>query len=169
MKTEIYYPLELIQASLRNELSQAKSVLLSGQMRSIMVYCLCDMGNDQFLPLNRDYKPLGLIRRNFVEYEEFPFLFIPRDMIDFTLFWDNGVSFGRHGYYTFSDSTYPQDKKHFQRYRQIILGAFFGMKQYNNLETFKKFWGYKGNISKEEYKMNLGKFEVKTKKNADNP
>ena len=158
-KINLIYPLKLIQTPIECNISPKKSILLSDLMRSMMLYCLCDMGNDQFLPLNRDYKPLGMVKSDFVKYEEYPFLFIPKDMIDFTLFWDNGISFGRHGYFTFADSTYPQDTKLFQRYRTIILGAFFGMSQFNTKEMFIKLWGYKQRSSREDYNLNLSKFK----------
>jgi hypothetical protein len=159
-KKTLIYPLRLIKSSLGNEVSPTKSVLNSGQMRSLTLYCLVDMGNDQFLPLNRDYKPLGMNEREFVKYEEFEFLFLPRDLINFSTLWDNGISLGKHAYYTYSDFNSPCNAKSFQRYRSIILSAFFGMNQYNNLEVFKKLWEFKGRNYPNDYGLNIKRFDI---------
>lgn len=156
---ELIYPIQLIRSSLGNEYSPTKTVLASDQMRSITIYCLRDMGDNQFLPLNRDYKPLGLNSRAYETYEEFQFLFIPRDKINFTLLWDNGLVLGSNSYYTFSDGSHPRDSKLFQRYRKIILGTFFGRDEYNNIGTFKNLWGYKEKSFSEYYSYNLSRFK----------
>lgn len=122
--------------------------------RSLLVYNLREMKNDMWLPLNRDYIPLGLIGDGWADYEneKYNHLLIHKANINFDLLWDNQPQF-----FTFSDSTYPEGK-YLQRYIDIIEHAFFG----NETDmTFEKAWGYKNKISmyKENYEYNLSRFK----------
>ena len=159
MRKRDIYPIELIHSSLGDGSVPSKSVLYSEQMRSLMIYCLMDMGDGNYLPLNRDYKPLGLERGEYADYKDYKFLFIPKDRINFKLLWDNGVSFGSNSHYFYSDYTYPSDKKTFLRYMTIVSSAFFGEHHHDHLLMFNKLWSYRNRNNDEDYINNLNKFK----------
>lgn len=158
----LIYPLELIKTSITfdeyttNKKSQCNTV----QMRSLRLYCLNDMGNDKWLPLNRDYKPLGLMREKWAKYEDYEFLFIPKEMINFSLLWDNGISFGSQAFYVYSDGSNPCDLKNHQRYCQIIHNTFFEVKEYL---SFEKLWDYKTQtLDKDGWERNMNRINQKS-------
>src|SRR5271165_1708580 len=105
------YPLELIKTGilfLRNaNLRRGVYELSQDPFRSLVVYCLQDMGNGKWLPLNRDYKPIGLNGEgNWAKYEDYSYLFIDGKDIDFDILWDNQPNF-----FTYSDGSSLSDKK----------------------------------------------------------
>ena len=124
------------------------------------------MGENRWLPLNRYYKPLGLSRGKFVEYEDYSFLYIPGDEIKFNVLWDNG-GIWNHGspcFFTYSDFCSPRDKKNNERYEEIIRIAFFSDENINYLK-FLNFWRYKASYGCEEHlERNLKKFNLSSDK-----
>jgi hypothetical protein len=85
--------------------------------RSMIVYYLQEMG-DYYLPVGRDYKPLGLYGYNdWATYDKYSFLFIPKDRITIEAipFYPN--------LFLFDDATYPQGKN-IQKYLKNIETVF---------------------------------------------
>ena len=80
-----------------------------------------------FLPLNRDYKPLGMVRGRFVTYDDFDYLTIPTDEIS------TEISNSEWGYgqktngdlFAFSDASSPRDAKLIHRYKTVIVETVF--------------------------------------------
>ncbi len=154
--TDYSYPVHLILSSLGHEVQPTKSVMQSGQTRCLLLYCLKDMGEGNFLPLTRDYKPLGIGTRDFFSYEDFKFLYISKDEFVLNSLWDNG---DKKNWFTYSDGSTPINAKSWQRYREIIRNTFIFKKQLNSL-GFSKLWGYKNNsMYKDYYNENLARFK----------
>lgn len=154
------YARELIKSSMKYDPYETRNkniILKSPQLRSLIVYCIQDMGNGKWIPLNRDYKPLGLIDCGFVKYEDYPHLFLNQQEIDFTNLWDNGCSFGRHGWFTYSDGSSPRDFNLYQRYICLASSAFLNKK--SKLD-FLDFWGYKKEYKgiEKDWSMNYERF-----------
>jgi hypothetical protein len=68
------YSLELIKTSLRSLDEHNKSYYM---LRSFLPYLIIPQG-DFYLPLNRDYKPLGMTADRWVNYEDCEGLFFPK-------------------------------------------------------------------------------------------
>lgn len=91
--------------------------------RSMLLYAVQPEG-DFYLPLNRDYKPLGIsFYSEYVTYSDYPFLLIPKNMMDVS-------SLEAHKHtdimFTFNDATYPDIKKTKTLYRNTLF-RIFGM------------------------------------------
>lgn len=151
------YPIELIKTGMSLlAFTKDKSGSEEDPRRYLMLYCLQNMGNGQYLPLNRNYKPIGL-GIGFADYEKYTHLFIPKDRINLSVLWDNGPNnfSGDGNYFTFSDSTYPNNKINLRRYFEIIEMAFLDIK---HKKTFPDFWMYKSKLCSDEYMRNLNRF-----------
>lgn len=118
-------------------------------MRPFMPYCLHKINDDTFLPLNRDYKPLGMPAGHHYIYESYDFLFLKKHEINLDILWDNGYGFGGYGYFFYSDSCTPYES--FNRYLEILQVSIFLEK---TRKKFTDFWGYKFPFDKEGWKRN---------------
>lgn len=79
------YPLELIKCGMEL-VWNTKSIRVDHyeSIRPMLLYFMQEMPNG-WLPLNREYKPLGVpYYGKQVEYEDYPFLIIPKEMFDIT-------------------------------------------------------------------------------------
>lgn len=84
--------------------------------RSMVLYTL-ESFEDGYLPLNREYKPLGISRyMDYVKYEDFGFLKIPKEYLDLSVLNDN--------LYTFNDCSYPGNAKNKKKYKGVIDNLF---------------------------------------------
>ena len=98
-------------------------------LRPFIPYCLLKIG-ENWLPLNRDYKPLGLQSANFVKYEEFTHLFIPdkfvrKDLPEIT-FQDSPLD-KQHYMFFYTDGSTPRDRKLLDRYTRLVRESFFSI------------------------------------------
>lgn len=118
-------------------------------MKPFIPYCLIKMNEEDYLPVNRFYKPLGMPRGHHYKYEDFDFLFLKKEEIDITPLWDNGKNFGHEAFYFYSDACTPHVD--FQRYIYILDASLFTRK---SSKKFKDFWKYKFNLDKEGWKRN---------------
>lgn len=73
------YPVSLIEAATAH-LGSCKTQDARHALRPFLPYCFRKM-DGAVLPLNRDYKPLGVISREYLQYENFGFLMIPLELI----------------------------------------------------------------------------------------
>lgn len=88
-------------------------------IQSLLVYCLVPI-QDGYLPINRDYKPLGISRYfPWAEYEQYPFLVIPKEKVNVAHCEKQNSTF-----YLFTDLTYPHDKKKKDRYVEMLKKTF---------------------------------------------
>lgn len=114
------YPVEVIKTGLEF-LYKTKTIKSENQepIRSLLVYQIIEI-KGRFLPLNREYKPIGLFGYNeWVNYENYDFLLI--DNVDIKYLKEEGCL--THGYFLFDDSTYPRTKKLKDRYRDLLYRA----------------------------------------------
>ncbi len=83
--------------------------------RSLIIYTYEDFG-DSILPINREYKPLGLSGYGErVDYKKYDFLLIPKSKVDFECL---------EGKYFFDDGSYPNEKKSKDRYIKMVRKFF---------------------------------------------
>lgn len=116
------YPIELIRTGARIILGTTSKKDQRDPLRAMIVYQLVDI-EDSYLPLGRDYKPLGLSGYNdWVSYRDFSFMLIPKDRVNIDCLRADGVF--TPGFYFFDDSTYPHDKKHKLAYCDKIEKVF---------------------------------------------
>lgn len=113
------YPIELIKTGC----SIVKNMTLLGPekgfyrydtQRAMILYTFRKI-DGKFLPLNREYKPLGLLfYGGKVDYRDFPFLLIPKERINFDEMPKKISSFnhetGLEHAYMFDDGCYPRGK-----------------------------------------------------------
>lgn len=128
-----------------------KEVFIS-TMRPFIPYCLHKIDENTFLPLNRDYKPIGMPPGKHYKYEDYKFLFLEKDEINLNILWDNGFSFGGYGYFLYSDACTPYT--HLMRYFDILSESIFLQK---TDKRFIDFWNYKMTHDKDGWKRNESK------------
>ena len=131
------YPIELIKTGC----SIVKNTTHTGNghgfyrydiQRAMILYTFCHI-DGKFLPLNREYKPIGLMFYGpKVDYRDFPFLLIPKDRINFDEMPKKNKAFntenGLEHAYMFDDGSYPSGK-----YKKTYLEAIervFSIKLY---------------------------------------
>ena len=136
--TRDIYPLELIKTSLYvvKFLNQKKvNHRIHEPIRSLIVYLIEKQG-DMWLPLNRDYKPIGLHGyTDHAKYEDYPFLLIPEERINFNEFYYEQKNLnGNRAYYTFDDSTYPDNAKNKNKYIDVVQKVFFNNQLMDRLD-----------------------------------
>ena len=149
------YALELIKNSIHQNMDGRGRKFLDNQMfRLNLPYLLRKLEDGKFIPLNRDYKPLGVSRGNWAVYEEYDFLFLDPDKINTTYLWDNDEG---HSLYFYSDCTYPfKDKRNFSRYQSLIDYTFFYYPQNPNHKfIFDDLWFYKKQHDRDGYENNI--------------
>lgn len=84
--------------------------------RSMILYALEPFQGD-YLPLNREYKPLGISKyMDYVKYEDHEFLKISKEYLE--------LSTLSKGLFIFDDCTFPGNAKNKKRYRDIIDNLF---------------------------------------------
>ena len=96
-------------------------------LRQFLPYCLYKFG-DNWLPLNRDYKPLGILNGDFVNYTEYTFLYIPDPLLNIQKLEieKDGLRPDVPGVWLYKDSTSPCiNKKMRTRYCDLIEDVFF--------------------------------------------
>lgn len=117
------YPIELILTGVHVlfNLNSPKRVSKCPK-RSLLLYNLAVI-NEHYLPLNREYKPLGLsFYDDWARYESYPFLMIPKANAN-VKFLEELNTLGHH-FFFFTDITYP-DKKNFKlRYTKLLENVF---------------------------------------------
>lgn len=126
------YPIELIKTGVNflmfTNASRNAFSMRSTAIRSLLLYQLLNV-DGKWLPINRDYKPIGLTGGNeWADYSEYPFLLIPEDRINFDFLMEEGShknSFkeGRY-FFLFNDFTYPRDIALKRRYQNSISKTF---------------------------------------------
>ncbi len=85
-------------------------------------YALIRLKNNKLLPVNRAYKPLGLLQAEWVDYDSFDFCAISEDIVDLSAL-DNECG-PRNYYYFYEDATSPRlSQKNIKRYVGIIKKA----------------------------------------------
>jgi hypothetical protein len=150
---EISYPKKMIEnifyVSDRGCETPVRKRTFVDTMRPFIPYCLHKINEDNYLPLNRDYKPLGMPRGTHYDYEKFHFLFLKPSEINLDILWDNGFGFGGYGYYFYSDSCTPCSN--FSRYIEILNISIFLEK---SDKKFQHFWKYKFNLDNDGWKRN---------------
>lgn len=156
---EKLYSIMLIETVLKCIIENTPKTRTYNNLRPYLPYCIQDMGEGKWIPLNRDYKPIGLARSEFVKYEDFEFLFLCEEHINFDILWDNGKCLGRHGYFLFSD-IYKPVGSNLKRYIEILGLAFLTKERVSfNKETFIYFWEDKKYASNsEEWEKNMNRF-----------
>ena len=93
-------------------------------IRAMLVYCI-QRFEDKWLPLNREYKPIGLCNySDWVTYEKYDMLMIPKDRIDEKKLSDLYESHHENYFYLFNDTTYPCNKKLKDQYISIVREIF---------------------------------------------
>ncbi len=127
------YPLELIKTSLYTVrfLKQRRvDTQLHEPLRTLIVYAIQKV-DDAWLPLNRDYKPIGLHGyHEWADYEKYPFLLIPEYKIHFDELKIQPYNIGRtEAFNFFNDSTYPDKTASVKRYIDIVKKTFFHGKE----------------------------------------
>jgi hypothetical protein len=137
--------------------------------RSLMVYCITQIKPGLWLPLNRDYNILGLIKKEWSDYKSdlYEHMLLKTDEINFDLLWDNDTERKNgesNNFFVFSDGSYPrlyykktkESLKLTSRYEDILAHSFFGV------ETKLKFqdvWGYKNNsMYAQYYRKNINRY-----------
>lgn len=117
------YPLELILTGIAF-LKRTRSIK-RGQhepVRSMILYTLQPILG-MFLPIGRDYKPLGVEGySNWVEYDNYPFLLISKDQLNMDVLTE-GKGLGG-AFYSFNDNTYPRDKATKEAYIKRVISLF---------------------------------------------
>ena len=101
------YAVEVIKSAVitLNDVTNTNQACL---LRCFLPYCFAAMGDDMFLPLNRNYKPIGLLNGKWVDYHQFPFLFIHKDeFIDFESLRNTPGFRSDETYFLFKDNTSP--------------------------------------------------------------
>lgn len=85
--------------------------------RSMILYQLLKVDENNYLPLNRDYKPLGISRYlPWVKYDDYAFLYIPASRVD--------IKSLNESLFTFDDSTFPENPRNKKRYKKVIHELF---------------------------------------------
>jgi len=133
--------------------SPARREAFLSAIKSFMPYCLRKMGENEFLPLNRDYKPIGCINGVWTKYEDYEFLFLDRDELDLSVLWEQG---GGSAYFLYSDSCNPHLKNGFCRYSAILGQSIFRKGRGN----FMEFWEGKMTIDKVGWEENMKRFKT---------
>ncbi len=116
------YPIELIKTGIEFLLKTKNINKISYEpIRALVVYNLLEM-DEGFLPINREYKPLGLSGYStWAEYKDYPFLLIPKDRVDLNFLKKDGVL--TESFYFFQDDTYPANAKNKKEYILKIKSA----------------------------------------------
>lgn len=114
------YPIELIKTGvylLKTVHSRPiKGIYPYQAIRALLLYTFETL-DDGFLPLNREYKPLGLsFWDSWVDYKQFSFLKIPKEMLDFSNLEKRS--------YLFHDGTFPSDSKAKKKYIEQLTSLF---------------------------------------------
>jgi hypothetical protein len=121
------YPLELVKTVIKaftepdEGMPPRKRHRLYYDLRPIIVYTAIEI-DGKYLPLNRDYKPIGLTSGDWVNYSEFPFLLIEKSMIDTPELEENGVLPKR--FYLFNDGNTPIDRKNQLQWANLAAKVF---------------------------------------------
>ncbi len=79
-----------------------------------------------WIPMNRDYKPLGFGRHKWIKYEDYKFLGIPEEFINFQhlkVISDRAIHAGQC-FFFFSDNTTPDRVKDKKAYGKLIHEIF---------------------------------------------
>ncbi len=119
----LIYPLELIRTGMLF-LDVVRCGPIGGfypynPIRSMILYTF-DRVEGGILPINREYKPLGVsFYSPWASYKEYNFLVIPNEYVDFS------VLDGKN--YLFNDGSFPGNAKSKDRYRNIINIFFKGI------------------------------------------
>ena len=144
------YPKEMIKCVFDiRSMTKVRRETFIDSMRPFMPYCLTKINDSTFLPLNRDYKPIGCLGGNWYDYEKFECLFLDVNDIDLTCLWDNGVSFGRHSYFLYSDSCTPC--RDLPRYYDILAHSIY---KSNTGKDFNDYWEGKFSLDKDGWERN---------------
>lgn len=93
-------------------------------IRSMIVYSLHEI-DGHWLPVNRDYKPLGISHYSeYVKYEDYPYLFLKKDQVRLGAeLWEH-PQLSPKMYFLFQDHTFPESKKLKDRYLNVLLETF---------------------------------------------
>lgn len=120
------YPISLIEAATCS-LGACKTQDARHSLRPFLPYCIKRL-DGAVIPLNRDYKPIGIITKEYLEYESCGFLMIPLELVHLD-FNDHNTPTQPHpekrwneeGYFWFwSDANAPYWKKNaFAYIRQV--------------------------------------------------
>lgn len=124
----LIYPLELIRTGitfLRN--SRRSNGWSYDPLRALLVYNIIPVDKG-YLPVNRDYKPLGIQPIDWYDYNAFSFLIIPDDKVNIENLEFKGEL--TKSYYLFDDRTYPDCKKNKERYIKVIKETFSDLEPY---------------------------------------
>src|SRR5271166_1696926 len=85
-------------------------------LRALLFYTYEEAG-EHILPLNREYKPLGLSGYGITaKYDEYPFLYIPKNIVNFDAL--------EKKKYLFHDGTYPSNAKSKKIYISQVADFF---------------------------------------------
>ena len=130
--TRHVYPIELILTGCSLLLGASKgrnyefeSHYAYDARRLCILYCLQKIEDGIWIPLSREYKPLGLnTRRDWVDYKSYPFLFIKEDEFDIEYLRKNGFDQGC-AIFAFNDGCSPfSDTSKRNKYIKLIDNTF---------------------------------------------
>lgn len=128
LKQERLYSLDMIHGALELLFTERNSF---HALRPYLPYLIQPV-EDFWLPINRDYKPLGVRSHttHWVDYKDYRFLAIPEELIDLSHEHCNKERNTKYAMadgaiFFFSDRTTPILKKEKQRYGQLIREILF--------------------------------------------
>ncbi len=161
-----HYALELMKTGI-DFILQAKarsSMTTHDGFIAMMCFCIKEVKPGLWLPLNRDYNVLGLLRGGWSDHRSqlYDQMLIKAEDINFDILW-NESPFPSKDYYIFSDLVFPRifykknkdTCKIANRYIQVIYSAFFK----DSKITFDEAWNYKSHL--DDYKVNIKRIEKK--------
>ena len=123
MRTGETYVYELMKTGLRILFEKRMGYYAA---RPLLVYHIQRI-EDGYIPLNRDYKPLGLMGGGWADYNKFKFLTLPENEIVF----HKGL---QENCFLFGDATTPFDKAKRLIYQENLINAFPKLNEKHDLD-----------------------------------
>ena len=121
MSKRMIYPIELLLTGVRVLCDSRKTnTALFSPERNLLLYTFQKV-SENYLPLGRDYKPLGMQDGPWVDYKDYPFLEIPPKFLNEEFVKERSRN---HNYYSFNDGSYPKVKKQKIEYVKILIHLF---------------------------------------------
>ncbi len=105
VKNRYSYPLEIIRSAIL-KLEDCTSWQQQYCIKDFLPYCLKHIDDIYLIPLNRDYKPIGLHTGDWVDYKNFPFLYLKKEDVKTENLIDQSPTF-----FFYNDSTSPKRSK----------------------------------------------------------
>lgn len=118
------YPIELIKTII--DVLECVAIKKNNShegIRGLLLYQLIEI-DDEYLPLGRDYKPLGLCQYSpWADYHKYPYLLIPKNRVKIENITHDGIL--TPGYFFFNDGNSPLlNTKFKKRYINLLKNTF---------------------------------------------